>query len=106
LLCPVCKYECVEGTKVCSTCGSQLVNELPTEDDKNLEPEYVEYVTIMETRDPALIAFIKSIFQDANIKYFINGETLLSLGRAAVDVRVEVEKHDAETAIALLEMLK
>jgi hypothetical protein len=98
MFCPKCNNEYAEGIGVCTSCGMPLVETLPGGD----KIEYIELVTIMETRDRALIAFIKSIFKDAGIRYFIKGETLLGLGRAELDVKIQVDKNDAEPAAELL----
>lgn len=67
--------------------------------------EHTEFVTVMETSDRALIAFVKSILDDAGIKYFVNGESLLNLGRSAIAAKIQVDKKDAEAALELLKEL-
>ena len=47
MFCPKCKYEYIEGVKTCSTCGADLVNELPKQVEKSYE--YVELVTLLLT---------------------------------------------------------
>jgi hypothetical protein len=100
MFCPKCKYEYIEEIKTCPNCGISLVEKL--DDGKDMIPEYVELVTVMYTRDRALIAFVKSILEDAGIKYFVKGESLLGLGRAAIDAEVQVEKNDVEVVKELL----
>lgn len=99
MFCPRCKNEYAKDIKICPNCGTLLKETLAQEDT---EPQFVELVTIFETRDRALISFIKSVLEEAGIKYFVNGESLLNLGRAAVDVKIQVEKKDIGTASELL----
>lgn len=68
----------------------------------NYDSDYIELVTVIKTNDKALIAFIKSIFQEADIKYFVKGESLVDLGRAALDVEIQVANKDLEDAKEIL----
>lgn len=105
MFCPRCKNQYAEGTKTCPDCGVPLSDAASGSEGEDPDPEYIELVTIMETSDRALIAFVKSLLEDAGIKYLINGESLLNLGRAALGVKVQVGKDDAETARELLKEL-
>lgn len=105
MFCHQCKYECAEGTKTCPNCGTSLSDAASNDERQDTEQEYIELVTVMETSDRALIAFVKSILEDAGIKYFVNGESLLNLGRAAIDAKIQVDKRDAQAALELLKDL-
>jgi hypothetical protein len=102
MFCPKCKREFIKNIKTCPTCGASLVKTLSQEDKQKDEPQYVKFVTVMETRDRALIAFIKSIFENAGIKYFINGEDMLNLGKVVSDVQIQVEESYVQDAMELL----
>lgn len=75
-------------------------------------PEYVELVTIVETGDPALIAVVKSVLDDAGIAYFAKGEQLQNLfgiGQFGVGfnpivgpVELQVRQPDAREARELV----
>jgi hypothetical protein len=58
--------------------------------------------TVLETRDPALLAVAKSILQDARIEYLSNGEGLPILFRLDQIVALQVAAEDAEEAKMLL----
>lgn len=100
------KREHTDGTSACLNCGSSTSDKVSNKKSQDKQPEYIEFVTIMETSDRALIAIVKSILDDAGIKYFINGESLLNLGRAAIDAKIQVDKKDAQTALELLKELR
>ena len=68
----------------------------------NIDSDYIDLITVMKTNDKALIAFIKSVFQEADIKYFVKGESIVDLGRAALDVEIQVADTDLEYAKELL----
>ncbi|MBI3263558.1 MAG: DUF2007 domain-containing protein [Acidobacteria bacterium] len=68
-----------------------------------------EPVTVLESSDPALLAVVKSLFEDAGIEHFAKGEVLQnvfgSLGGfnpVAGPVQLQVPAEDAEEAAALL----
>jgi hypothetical protein len=56
---PNCGAEYIEGITGCSTCNVPLVKEPP----HGKETEFIKFVTVYETGDPAYIAFAKSLFE-------------------------------------------
>ncbi len=71
MFCPECGSEYVAGVDVCADCGSALVPELPA----SPPPEFVHYVAILATPNPAEIAVIKSILAEAGIPFRFFSET-------------------------------
>lgn len=112
MFCPVCGGEYIKGITVCSTCNVALVHEPPIEEP----PEFLKLVTVYETGDPALIAFIKSILESEGIRYFMKGEglqDLFALGRlgpgfnpAVGPVEIQVDEKDVEKANSILSDLE
>ncbi|MDA3813938.1 MAG: DUF2007 domain-containing protein [Candidatus Cloacimonetes bacterium] len=72
MFCPKCKSEFEEGIQVCPECNFDLVNELTEED-------FVDFVKVFESSDPNLTVIIKSILDDAGIKYFVPGDNMQSI---------------------------
>ena len=107
MFCPQCNGEFREGITRCPTCEVDLVDELTEE-----EPEYVDWITVLETGDPATLALAKSLLESEDIQYFARGEgvqDLFALGRLGTGfnpvtgpVQLQVDKHDMDTATALL----
>ena len=112
MFCPNCGAEYIEGITVCSTCNVLLVNEPPS----GIEPEFVKFVTVYETGDPAYIAFAKSLFESEGIKYYVKGEGLQDLfagGRLGTGfnpvigpVAIQVDEKDAEKAKDILSQIE
>ena len=112
MFCPDCGAEYVEGITVCSTCNVPLVNQPPNA----TEPEFIKFVTVYETGDPAFITFAKSILQSEGIKYFVKGEGLQDLfagGRLGSGfnpvigpVKIQVDEKDVEKAKELLRQIE
>jgi hypothetical protein len=112
MFCPKCKTEYTEGFTLCSTCNVPLVNE----DPGPIESEFIKFVTVYETGDPATIAFVKSIFQSEGIKYYIKGEGLQDLfagGRLGTGfnpvigaAKIQVDENDVEKAKELLKQIE
>src|SRR3990172_3899283 len=109
MFCPKCGAEYREGFTVCSDCGVGLVEGHPP------EPEFVEFVTVYRSGNPALLALAKSILEDAGIPYVVRGEGLQDLfawGRMGIGFNplvgppeIQVDIEDKEEAVELLEQL-
>lgn len=107
MYCPQCNGEFREGITRCPTCEVDLVEELAEE-----PPDYVEWVTVLETGNPATLAFAKSLLESEGIPYYAKGEglqDLFALGRLGTGfnpitgpVKLQVDKNDIDTAAALL----
>ena len=74
-----------------------LVPELPPK----LRPEYVEYVTVLKTGNPIVIAMVKSILESAGIRHFVKGEVLQDLFRVGT-AEIQVGREDEQEARELL----
>jgi hypothetical protein len=98
MFCPKCGTEYREGFYVCVDCNSDLVDELPPEE----EPEFTDYVEIMGTYNPADIALIKSILDSENITYYFNAEHFMYVQPLAQPVRLMVKTDEAEKAKEIL----
>jgi len=101
MFCPKCRAEYREGLTVCSDCDSDLVDELPPEE----EPQFTEYVEILGTYNAADIALIKSILDAENITYYFNAEHFRNVEPLAETVRLMVKKDEAEKAKEILQDL-
>ena len=55
-------------------------------------------ITVYMTRNPAIIAVIKSLLEDAGIEYAVEGETLLSLVPYLGMTKFKVRENDEESA--------
>ncbi len=115
MFCPKCKDEFVPGIKECPDCGVPLVSELPAGTGSQYEPVYVDLVTVFETGDPGIIMVVKSILEEAGIRYYAKGENLQNLFGAGTfgtgfnpltgPVQIQVSRDDSEEALQLLEQL-
>jgi ribosomal protein S16 len=101
MFCPKCRTEYREGFYVCSDCNSDLVDELPPEQ----KPEFIEYVEVMGTYNPADVALIKSILDSENITYYFNADHFMQVSPLAEPVRLMVRKDEVEKAKELLQGL-
>jgi len=108
MVCPECGGEYRDGFFECTDCGVALVEQLPA---PAAEPTASDLVTVVETADPAEIAFVESLFLEEGIPYFKKGESiqdLFALGRIGVNVvtgpvLIQVPREHAEAATQLLE---
>ena len=100
MYCPECRAEYVEGIYGCPDCRVPLVPELPTLP----QPEYVEYVTVLETGNPILLAMVKSILASAEIRHYVKGEVLQDLFRVGT-AEIQVGRDDEAKVRDLLREL-
>jgi len=91
----------VEGMYQCPECEVDLVDELPEEDEQDIEP--IEWEEFLYTHDQGHIAIIKSLLDEAGIIYYFQGD-IVSVTRAWVDpARLYIKKDDIPKAKILLE---
>lgn len=103
--CPKCKTEYRDGFYICADCHIELVGKLPP--DENVEHEEDDcFVPLIESYNPADIAFLKSLLDSANIEYYIDGENFLNVGPLAQPAIVMVLESDYEEASELLSDFK
>lgn len=88
MFCPNCRAEYLPGVVQCSECMIPLVNELPP------EPED-KYTEVLSTYNAGDIALIKSILDDAEIEYQIEGEYFNAILLQPVKILVLQEKVEA-----------
>lgn len=104
MFCPKCRAEYREGFSRCADCSVDLVEDLPPlNEDK---PEYVHFVEILATYNPADVAFLKSLLESEGIQYFFNGEHFMYMRPLADPVRLMVRQDQAEDAIELVKNVK
>ncbi len=97
MFCPKCRTEYREGFYVCADCNVDLVDELPLEE----KPEYIDYVEMMGTYNPADVALIKSILDAEGITYYFNAEYFM-YSPLAEPVRLMVKRDEVERAKEIL----
>jgi hypothetical protein len=112
MFCPKCGSEYQKGITNCVDCEVDLVTERPIDD----KPEYVNFVTVYETGNPAIIAFAKSILESENIRFHMKGEGVQDLfggGRMGTGfnpivgpVQIQVDEQQATLAKKLLSELE
>ncbi len=98
MFCPNCKAEYRQGIHRCPDCDVTLVQELPPEP----EPEWVEFEEVLSTYNLADIALIKSILEDAGMKYFFQNENFVHLSPLALPARLMVPKNQTAKTLDLL----
>jgi hypothetical protein len=98
MFCPVCRYEYIDEVTECPDCQVALVDHLPPEP----EPEFVEFMEVLGTYNPADIAFLKSLLDSENIQYFFKGEHFMYVRPLADPVRLMVRSDQVDTVVAML----
>lgn len=93
MFCPKCKSEFIDGITKCPDCGLDLEETLPSE-------EFVEFVKVFESSDPMLTALIKSILDEAEIKYFVTGEYMQSILGAKFSFASNADIGNAEFLVS------
>jgi hypothetical protein len=104
MFCPKCRYEYREGLNVCPDCNVELIDTLKAEREK--QPEFIEYVELLITYNPADVAMIKSLLDAENITYFFNAEEFMYVRPLAEPARLMVKKDEAEKAREILQDLE
>ena len=111
MFCPKCGAEYIDGISRCADCEVDLVKQKPDEQ----RPEYVNFVTVYETGNPAIISIAKSILDSADIPYYMKGEGVQDLfggGRIGTGfnplvgpVQIQVDEKQVSVARELLSEL-
>lgn len=100
MFCSQCGAEYREEMSRCRECGGALVPALSAGEP----PEWVDFVTVLLTRDHSELAIAKSLLEGAGIPFFARNEEVESL-IAAGPVEVQVRPEDEAEARALLREL-
>jgi RNA polymerase subunit RPABC4/transcription elongation factor Spt4 len=93
--CPHCGAEVGEDRATCPACAKPIAE----------ADEWVDFVTVMTTRDHSELAVAKSLLEGAGIEYFARNEEVESL-IAAGPVELQVHPDDEEEARELLRELE
>jgi hypothetical protein len=108
--CPECNVEYIDNAIRCSDCDVELTLGPPVPPIPEEHPD-LEIETVYATGDPAVVALVKSLLEDAGIEYFTKGDEiqdLIGLGRLGGlnyvigPVEFEVSAEDAPAARELL----
>lgn len=102
MFCPKCRTEYRAGFHTCSDCHIELVDELPPEP----EPEFINFVEILGTYNPADVVFLKSLLESEGIQYFFKGEHFMYMRPLADPVRLMVRQDQVEEAVELVKDVK
>jgi hypothetical protein len=80
--------------------------------DSSPDPD-IRVVTVFRTSDPALIAVVKSVLDEAGIDYFVSGETIRNVmgwgslaAAGAGEADFQVREEDAASTTQLLARLE
>ena len=98
MFCPECRTEYREGFTVCADCNVNLVDSIPPIPD----PEFVDFMELLGTYNPADVAFLKSLLESEGIQYFFKGEHFMHVRPLADPVRLMVRSDQINDAIELL----
>ena len=108
--CPECNVEYIDSAIRCSDCDVELTLGPPIPPIQEEHPD-PKIETVYATGDPAVIALVKSLLEDAEIEYFTKGydiQDLFGMGRLGGfnnvigPVEFVVAAEDAPTARELL----
>ena len=112
MYCPECGGEYRDGFSQCADCEVALVATPPVPVDHGPDSDLV---TVLETGDPAEIAFVESLFMEAGIPYVKQGDRvqdLFGVGRLGAGfnvltgpARLLVPEEHAEAAAEMLREL-
>ena len=102
MFCPKCRGEYREGFYTCADCQVSLVEELAPEP----EPEYYEFIELMTVFEEASIALIKSLFDEAGLEYYFQGELSRHLVPLPFSTRLMVRKDHVSKAKWILRELE
>lgn len=98
MFCPNCKAEYLPGVATCAECDTTLVDALPEIDHEHSMPAFVEVITY----NAGDIALIKSILDDGEIDYRIEGEYFNSMVPLLEPVKILVPEDKVEVAKEIL----
>lgn len=97
MLCPVCRSEYSNGDSACPHCSNPPVV-LPGEPEAGLH----EFVEVMLVFEEGHISLIKSIFDDAELDYYLHGDASHLLVPLPLSTRLMVRQDQAAEARQIL----
>ncbi|MGE5313818.1 MAG: putative signal transducing protein [Acidobacteriota bacterium] len=100
MFCPNCKAEYMPGVTECAECRIPLVESLPPETDH--EKDVPKYVEALSTYNAGDIALIKSILDDAEVEYLLEGEYFNQVEPLVQPVKVMVPEEKMDVAKEML----
>lgn len=103
--CPKCKAEYEDWVTECTDCQVELVNELPTEvnDDIEYKPTNDKLVTIYMNLNLPPIEVAKAILEDYGIRSVIKGaDTLRPYLTYGMGIELQVFESDQEKAAKII----
>lgn len=103
MFCPACRTEYRPGFDTCGDCGAALVKELPPEPRPEPEEEHVDFVEILNSFNPADMAFIKSVLDAEGFTYYIKGENFSPILSWSSPQRLMVDRDQAQEVKDLLD---
>ncbi len=101
MFCPKCRAEYREGFDTCTDCHVPLVQELPPEE----EPKFQGFSEVMTIFDESQVAVIKSLFDEAGLTYYFQGELSRHLVPLPFSTRLMVRKDQVSKAKWILREL-
>lgn len=115
MFCPNCRSEFRAGFTHCKKCDKELIDKLdPLPEDKPIEYEYAEMVTIAETSELFEVALARGALESAHIRFNITNEFtqnliatsgLSGLPNPITASKIMVEKGKEEEARLILESI-
>ena len=101
MFCPKCRAEYREGFDTCADCQVSLVEELASEQ----EPQFQDFTGLMTVSDEAQIVVIRSLFDDAGLVYYFQGELARHLVPLPFSAQLMVRKDHVGKAKWILREL-
>jgi len=104
--CPQCGAELPEGAAVCPRCGAAVVEQPRPGAARAADDDEPDFVTVLETADPAELAVAQSLLDAEGIDCRADGygtDDVIGLDQLTGLIRLQVAPQDAEAARALLE---
>jgi len=98
MFCPICKAEYREGFTMCADCNVKLVPSLDekvekTESIKETHNDDITFVPVLSTYNLGDIALIRSILDNEEIEYFLQGENTAYI-RGYMDPTILMVRED------------
>jgi len=105
MFCPQCKAEYLPEYTRCADCDVALVDHLPEDQREAPDPD-MRFVKLLETRDLTDIVQIKSALDAGGVRYYIQGDVMISLRPFDQPAIVLVVEEDLAKALELLKDVK